>query len=173
MDLTNDLSAERRKVAASVITPDDKFLSELKEVFGKIEKRAFDLFLKRNGQHGRDMDDWFTAQSNLLRPVPCEVMDKGRELMIRAEVPGFNQRELQVKVDYDRVFVTGHKERTVQSSSSDRIFSDREYKDLFREIPLPVRVEPHEVSTMLHEGILTIFVRKAESTATIIKGQAA
>jgi HSP20 family protein len=173
MSQTNEVSAERRKVTASALAPDDKFLSELKEVFGKIEKRAFDLFVNRNGQHGRDMDDWFTAQSELFRPVPCEVMDKGNELIVRAEVPGFNQRDLQVKVDVDRIFIAGHKERTIQSSSEDRVFSDREYKDVFREVPLPFRVEPHEISTMLHEGMLTIFLRKAEAIATIVKGQAA
>jgi HSP20 family protein len=170
----NDQAVEQRKVATSAITPDDKFLCELNEVFEKVEKRAFDLFLQRNGEHGRDMEDWFAAQSEFFRTVPCEVADKGNELMIRAEVPGFNQRELQVKVDSDRVFITGHKERTLQSSSTDRIYSDREYKDLFREVPLPVRVEPREASTMLHEGILTVFVRKAVlAEKAEAKGQAA
>jgi HSP20 family protein len=174
MGPNNELSTERRKVATSPITADDKFLTELNEVFGKIERRAFDLFLNRNGEHGKDVDDWLNAQNEFFRFVPCEVADKGNELMIRAEVPGFNQRELQVKVDSDRVFITGHKERTVQSSSIDRIFSDREYKDLLREVSLPVRVEPHEVSTMLHEGVLTVFLRKTGHTKkSVAKGQAA
>lgn len=31
-----------------------------------IAKRAYQLFIERGGQHGRDMDDWLSAQRELL-----------------------------------------------------------------------------------------------------------
>ena len=174
MGLTNEMTTERRKVPVSALTDGDQFFAEMNDMYSTIEKRAFELFLQRDGAHGKDLEDWVTAQHEFLRAVPCEVSDKGNELMVRAEVPGFNQRELQVKVAPDRIFITGHKERTVQSSSKDRIFSDREYKDLFREVPLPMSVDPDKVSTMLHEGILTVFARKAAlAEEAKAKGQAA
>src|SRR5437870_5039904 len=147
MDNKNELSMERRKVSASTITDGDEFLAQMDALFAKIEQRAYEVFLDRNGEPGKEMEDWLKAESELLRLVPCEVMDKGNELMVRAEVPGFNQRELEVKADVDRIFITGHKERTMQSSSESRIFSDRECKDMFRQIPLPMRVDPKQVST--------------------------
>lgn len=169
----NDLAMERRKVPASPMKADDPFQCEVADLFNKIEARAYDLFLQRNGFPGNPLEDWFKAEAEILRPAPCEVMHKGNELMIRVEVPGFNQRELEIKVDVDRIFVRGHKEKTVQSSSEDRIFSDREYKDLFRQVPLPIRVDPTAVSTSLHEGVLTVFVRKADSAAQKGHAQAA
>jgi hypothetical protein len=34
-----------------------------------IELRAYELFLMRGGEHGRDFDDWLTAERE-LRPMP-------------------------------------------------------------------------------------------------------
>ena len=161
MEPMNGQNAERRKVFAT--TADDAFLAEVAKMNETLSKRAYELFCARNNEHGKDMQDWLIAETEFFRKVPCEVMDKGNELMIRAEVPGFNQRELQVKLDNAYVYITGHKERLVQSSSVERIFSDRESKDLFRRIELPIKVDPARVTTSLHEGILTIFVRKADS----------
>ena len=31
-----------------------------------IAKRAYQLFIERGGEHGRDMDDWLSAQRELL-----------------------------------------------------------------------------------------------------------
>jgi HSP20 family protein len=173
MEQDKETKMERRKVPVTKVADGDPFFSKVVESSQKIEKRAYEFFLERNGEHGNHAQDWFKAETELFRAVACELADKGNELMIRAEVPGFNERDLEVKVDVDRIFVTGHKERTVQSSAEGRILSDRQCKDIFRMIPLPLRVDPHLVSTMLHEGILTIFVRKAVPAETKVKGQAA
>lgn len=168
MESMNENNIERRKVLAS--NTDDVFLAEIAKMNETLGKRAFELFCARNSEDGNDLQDWFTAESELFRKVPCEVMEKGNEIMIRAEVPGFNQRELQVRLEDSCVYITGHKERMVQSSSVERVFSDRESKDLFRRIESPVKINPARVTTSLHEGVLTIFVAKAE---TAEKAQAA
>lgn len=52
-----------------------------------IESRAYELFLRRGGRHGHDMDDWLEAERQLaetigdttgpeLRDVPREMMTK-------------------------------------------------------------------------------------------------
>lgn len=33
-----------------------------------IAKRAYELFLQRGGEHGRDWEDWLTAERELLPP---------------------------------------------------------------------------------------------------------
>jgi hypothetical protein len=34
-----------------------------------IERRAYELFLERGGQHGRDLDDWFRAEREILDAI--------------------------------------------------------------------------------------------------------
>ncbi len=35
----------------------------------QISRRAYELFLKRGGDHGHDMDDWLQAETELGRPA--------------------------------------------------------------------------------------------------------
>ena len=45
----------------------------------KIRHRAYELFLNRGAQHGRDLEDWLQAEAELLRsklgptPVPTPI----------------------------------------------------------------------------------------------------
>ncbi len=38
----------------------------------EIERRAHELYLKRGGQHGRDIDDWLAAEAELTREHQME-----------------------------------------------------------------------------------------------------
>jgi Protein of unknown function (DUF2934) len=38
----------------------------------EIERRAHELYLKRGGQHGRDIDDWLAAEDELTREHQME-----------------------------------------------------------------------------------------------------
>jgi len=33
----------------------------------EIEKRAYEIYLRRGGEHGRDLDDWFAAEQELAQ----------------------------------------------------------------------------------------------------------
>ena len=35
----------------------------------KIRRRAYELFLGRGAQHGRDLDDWLQAETEIVRPT--------------------------------------------------------------------------------------------------------
>jgi len=154
------LKLEQRKPSVSKLNEGDPFFGVVENTFHAIGKRAYECFESRGCEPGHELDDWLRAESEILRKAPCEIVEKGNELMVRAEVPGFNQRELQVKLEPNRIFISGHKERLVQSTSEDTIVSDRKDQDVFRELELPVRVNPDKASATLHEGIITVFVQK-------------
>ena len=49
-------TAPKKSVARPAITHED------------VARRAYDLFLRRNGEHGRDIDDWLQAERELKVP---------------------------------------------------------------------------------------------------------
>jgi hypothetical protein len=38
--------------------------------YDEVAKRAYELFLQRGGGHGRDWDDWLSAERQLLSAKP-------------------------------------------------------------------------------------------------------
>ena len=70
-----------------------------------IARRAYELFETRNREHGHDWEDWFQAESELLRPVSIAVSGSSRRLSIRANVLGFAANELKVSVESKRIVI--------------------------------------------------------------------
>ena len=167
------LGFERRKPAVVPTETDTKLLACKDELFRAISDRAYSLFQQRGAQHGADVSDWITAEEDLLRPMPCELAQKGNELMLRVEVPGFNERELRIGIAKNQVWISGHKERLCGETSQDVIFNEIQSKDAFRIIELPRPIDPEKASVILHRGLLTIFMRKASAADLQADGQAA
>lgn len=160
MNIKTKFQLEKRTPPVAPLTEQDAYKKHIEEVFQKIAARAYELFTERGCESGHDLDDWLRAERELFRLAPCEVAEKGNEIMVRAEVPGFNERDLEVKLEADRVYITGHKEKVVQSNAEDRMLDERDYRDIFRTLPLPVKVAPDKATANLHEGVLTVFAPK-------------
>jgi HSP20 family protein len=80
------------------------------EVFDAISRRAFELFENNGRAFGHDVEDWFKAEKELLHPVPIHVTETGESVEVKAEVPGFNEKELEVNVEPRRLTITGKRE---------------------------------------------------------------
>ncbi len=167
------IGIERRKPMVAALDRSDRLQAHKEDLFRAVSERAYSLFRHRGGEHGYDLADWLSAESEILRPMPCELAHKGNELMVRAEVPGFNERELHIVTASHQVWISGHKERVGYSTSQGLIFNELQAKDVFRIIELPVAIDPNNASAMLHAGILTIFMRKAGATNNKATGKAA
>ncbi len=71
--------------------PAHDVMEEVKGIFDAISNRAFGFFQER-GTNGQDLNDWFRAESELLKPVPIEISESNDTYTVRAEVPGFAAR---------------------------------------------------------------------------------
>ena len=160
MNIKTKLQIEKRQPQVAPLAEADPYRQRIAEVFHRIATRAFERFAQRGFQEGHDLADWLAAESELFRKVPCEVAEKGNEIMVRVELPGFNERDVEVKVEADRLYITGHKEKVVQSNTDGRRLDERDYRDVFRILSLPSRVVPEQATANLHEGVLTVFAPK-------------
>src|SRR5947209_5827165 len=76
----------------------DPFFELAQEMNEQIGRRALELFEARGFAHGYDREDWLQAESEFLRSVPVDVLETETELTIRADVPGVNEKNMEVRV---------------------------------------------------------------------------
>jgi HSP20 family protein len=148
----------------SVITmpePASTFDHTLKEIYNEISRRAYELFGQRGYQHGQHFDDWLRAESEILQPVPVEIMDQDETLNVRAEVPGFTPKDIEVKVEPSRLLIRGESEKTRQRSTGKTIYSEFQKNQVFRVLNLPTNVNPEKVTASIQDGVLHITLPKA------------
>src|ERR1700756_783740 len=80
------------------LNPGDAFFELSEEVRDLISCRAYQLFEFRGSVHGHDREDWLQAVSEILVEVPVDVEMTKTGFTIRAAVPGFSEKELDVRV---------------------------------------------------------------------------
>ena len=142
-------------------------LSDLDAITNEIAQRAFRFFSLR-GTNGRDLEDWFRAESELLKPVPVELSETGGSFCIKAEVPGFTTKELSVRADGNSIIIEGTKEEKKEEKDGKSVtYSEVSARRLFRRIELPSAMNPDGVAAQLTNGVLELTIPKAVAPKAI------
>lgn len=91
------------------------------------------------------------TQEALWLPA-IDVSKRDDQLVIHAELPGLNAKDVNVEVDNGTLTISG--ERT--QSSGDQYHSERSYGSFYRAIPLPENVDPNQIKATFTNGVLEV-----------------
>lgn len=117
----------------------------------------------------RQLDSLFNelalAETKEINWIPAvELEDAGDKLVLKAQLPGIDPKDIDVQVTASAVLLAGE-HRQKQETSSQGIFkSEFRYGSFRRVIPLPVAVENDKVQAEYKDGILTLNVPKKEAS---------
>ncbi len=140
---------------------------QIQQVYDSIARRAFEIFENNGRWFGRDLDDWFKAESELLHPVHLEIAEADNSLTVQAEVPGFTTKELEINVEPTRLVITGKHEAKEESNKGKTVYSERYAKEIMRVVDLPAEIDTSKANATLKDGILTIELPKAVSAKSV------
>ncbi|HXX18294.1 MAG TPA: Hsp20 family protein [Candidatus Acidoferrum sp.] len=132
---------------------------DIKETLESIGRRAFDIFERKGRALGHALADWLEAEAQLLHPVHLELSESDESYRIRAEVPGFSARSLDVRIEPRKVTITGNRE-TPEETQLKPIFSEWPSNRILRTIDLPAEVDAERVKATLKDGILEVVLLK-------------
>lgn len=139
-----------------------EFWTDVEKLINQVRQRAFQLFEGRGRGDGHDLDDWFKAEMELLKPVPLEITEKDNIVHIRADVPGFKENELEVNMDGGVLTIKGEHREESEKKDEKTYHSERRAQQIFRRVTLPVNVTADKVTATLKNGVLELSAPKAE-----------
>ncbi len=142
-------------------TATDEAFDRIQQIYNSIARRAFEIFDNNGRWLGHELDDWFRAESELLHPVHLEIAESDDHLSIRAEVPGFSGKELEISVEPRKLTIAGRHQAQEESKKGKTIYSERCANEILRVVTLPSEVESTKVSAVLKDGVLNIELPKA------------
>ncbi len=142
-------------------TETENVLDRFQEVYDSIAKRAFEIFDNNGRYNGNEMSDWLQAESEILHPVHLEIAETEEALRVRAEVPGFTAKELDIRVEGNRLTISGKHESKDEATKGKTIYSEQCAKEIFRSVDLPADVDGTRVNATLKDGILNLELPKA------------
>ena len=131
----------------------DPFLSLQREVNRLFDDvfRGFDSRLPTLGRFSSfDSGGWPSV----------EVSDAEKEIRVTAEIPGLEEKDIEVLLDDGVLTLKG--EKRSETEDKDRQFSERYYGRFERRIPLGYEVEDDKVTANFKNGVLTVALPKTE-----------
>ncbi len=97
------------------------------------------------------------------RGVSIDVADRDKDILIKANVPGFDQKSINIEVSEDNVVISGKYEE--KENEERYVLKERPQKVVFeRIIPLGTKTIPNKARANLKNGVLEIVIPKAEPT---------
>jgi len=145
----------------------ETLVDRMDSIFNDIARRAYQIFEGNGRQNGHDVEDWFKAERELLAPVNIKLNETDKAIEIKAEVPGFTEKELEISVEPTQVTITGKHETTKEETKGETVYSETMASDLLRVVALPSEVETAKVTATLKNGVLNVTMPKAAKAQAI------
>jgi HSP20 family molecular chaperone IbpA len=138
----------------------DPFFDLAQELNELIAQRAYELFEATGCAHGHDRENWLYAQSEILLSIPVEVLETETELAIRADVPGFSEKDLEVRVAPRSLCITGKRRQPSEQDEVKTVYSERRSNRIFRVLNLASEIDTEKVNATVADGVLEINLLK-------------
>jgi len=124
----------------------------------------------------RQMDQVFEQLAGSDRPTSptwkpaVELQEREDSLVLRAEIPGIEAKDLDVRVTREAVAITGEHRYERKAEEAGFFQSEFRYGKFQRVISLPVAIENDRVNAEFKNGILTLTLPKVtEARRTVVK----
>lgn len=160
-------SKEKTAPTNPIFVEAEKLLDQMKEFSQAISQRAYDFFETRGRELGHELEDWFRAESELLRHVPVEIEESDKHLTVRAETPGFSADDIKVSIEPRRLVISGKIEPTAEPKAEQTVYTERRPNGFCRTLNLPAEVDPAQAAATLKNGLLELMLPKAAESKVI------
>lgn len=124
--------------------------------------RLFDRMNRRLADFDYGMDDVGRWEAGMARTsgLRMDVADYDDELVVVADLPGFEKEEIDLSVSEDTLTVTAERTMDQEDESDVYVRRERSSRSVRRSITLPATVDADEASASYTNGVLTITLPK-------------
>jgi len=91
----------------------------------------------------------------------ADIYETDGELVVELEVPGFDEKELDVKVHDHTLSVKGERKEVTETKDKTVRLRERLETEFERRFELPAEIDSEHVSATYEKGVLTLHVPKA------------
>jgi len=120
----------------------------------------------------RRFDDIFGRPSlpSIWRRIPMEergwapaieVFEKEDKFVVKAEIPGMKEEDIDISVVGDTLTIKGEKKAEAEVKEEDYYCCERSYGSFYRSIALPSDVEANKIEANYEDGVLEVSLPKA------------
>jgi HSP20 family protein len=135
-------------------------VEQVEGTFNDLACRAYEIFDGNGRIFGHDLEHWFQAERELLYPVLLNIVETPEAFELKAEVPGFTEKDLEIGVEPRRLTLSGKRESSKEEKKGKTVWAESSSDQLLRVVNLPAEVEVGKVTASLKNGVLDLTLPK-------------
>jgi len=151
---SQDIAPTVQTRAARALSP----FEEMDELFD----RVFDRGWPRPLQWERPL--WERLSSATPKMPKVDVVDRDKEVLVRAEIPGVDRKDLDVSVNDNTVIIKGQTSSETKEEKGDFFRSEITRGTFSRTVALPADVDGDKASARLTDGVLELTLPKLKES---------
>ena len=113
--------------------------------------------------------DWFgrsPGAAALTEWSPrCDVTEKDDEILVHAELPGVEAKDMEVRAANGMLTIRGEKRTERAENDKDRQYSERFFGSFERSLTIPKGVDEDKIEATLKDGVLEVHLPRAAVAA--------
>jgi HSP20 family protein len=141
-----------------------RFPEEVENFFNSFTPRLFSATFPFAFERPPAFARWMPRHYPATFTLPVDLLTRGNDLIIRAEMPGIKPEEIEVEMDQSGLTIRGKSHFEEKKEEEGYFYSERRYGTFFRYIPLPPEFKNIEPIAEFKDGILEVTLPE---TATI------
>ena len=132
-------------------TPEN-FIRTVNDEISSLLNRHFDSYFPE-AAYWEDMDKL---------SMPVEMEDKGKEFIVKAELPGIKKEDLDIDLDKNCICINAKREEGHKEENKEHTYKKSEFRygEFSRTLYFPEEIDTEKTEAKLENGILSIKVPK-------------
>jgi HSP20 family protein len=123
--------------------------------FARLEREMAEMFDR--------VPDWTWGERARLWAPAVDMVDEKDELIVRADLPGLEEKDIDVTVEDGTLTIRGERKEEKEEKKADYYYSERSYGAFVRTLALPTAVESDKVKATFKKGVLEVHLPKAKA----------
>ncbi len=131
---------------------------------GMQSRSPFEMLHERIDRMFDDFASGFGMQSLTggdMRGMPTlEMHEQDGKLLVNAELPGVDEKDIDISVDDDILTIAGEKRSEFKGNENGGYRTERTYGRFSRSVQLPFSVDPEKVDARFDKGVLKLSIER-------------
>lgn len=124
----------------------ENFIRTVNDEISSLLNRHFDSYFPE-AAYWEDMDKY---------SMPVEMTDKGKEFIVKAELPGVKKEDLDIDIDKKYITINAKKEEETEVDENSYKKSEFRYGEFSRTVYFPEEIDVEKTEAKLEHGVLKI-----------------
>jgi HSP20 family protein len=153
------VKAEKGSSAVSPLQwpPFENIRREIDRIFDRFHLGTWDLPF---GRRAFDLEvPWPRTAGTAIAPA-VDVVEKDKEYEITAELPGLDEKNIELKLSNGVLTLKGEKKEEKEQRDKDYYMSERRYGSFLRSFQVPEGVDSAKIEASFSKGVLTVKLPK-------------